>query len=823
MKNNRSKKKSNQKKLKKSNRQLIKKSNRKSNKQLIKKSNKKSNRQLIKKSNRKSNQQLIRNNMNKLRINLNMKGGTLAASDINYANFNKFEMLNSIGKPGTNPELHLNPIYGLIFKESGRIEKAIKKDYKDKDEIDNYIRKFYELRNNIITMKHFDSEEIINLIVWKYCLKYKQTAQIKKKIMKKLISKELIIENKETNKIIIKETEHNVLYFHIILAVLWEKIFEIEKLNTYYAHIKKNVNTVSQNVPQQPPVNGSQQPLVNSSQQPLVNSSQQPSVNSSQQPPVNSSRQHSVSKLYKPTDIYDAFKNALHTKITLFEQGNRLLEKTQFVDCQEVTLLNFIKIIIKNDSDYDINLLDTLKPIDKLLEFLRSVIDDFNSEKVLDNEKRNLWANLLSNIPDVSYNRNDKYEVMGSPPRPGKKHNILTVLQHLFQKENLQFEDFAVKVNGMENILEVDLNSNGIGSIKITKKYNNNLFGEPLYIYHLQGHHSFLKDNEKNNNVDNLDITHLNDNNKYFFLHIYNIDHEIYYDKDDNLTELTFGDNFNQPLGPSLNNLTNLKQLTFKYYFNQQLGTSLQTLTNLQQLTFGSHFSQPLGPSLNNLTNLQQLTFGSFFRQPLGESLDTLTKLEQLTLGSYFNQELGTSLHTLINLQQLTLGDDFNQPLGISLNNLTNLQQLTFGDNFNQPLGISLNNLTNLKQLTFKYFFNQQLGTSLQTLTNLQQLTFGDGFNKLLGPFGFFDRKLVISLNNLTNLQQLTFGDDFNKPLGDSLSSLINLKELTFGKRFNQELGTSLNNLTNLQQLKINNLYQGNSILDKIPNITYIH
>ena len=48
-------------------------------------------------------------------------------------------------------------------------------------------------------------------------------------------------------------------------------------------------------------------------------------------------------------------------------------------------------------------------------------------------------------------------------------------------------------------------------------------------------------------------------------------------------------------------------------------------------ITFGMDFNQPLGDSLNALTNLQTLTFGIKFNQPLGESLNALTNLTTLT------------------------------------------------------------------------------------------------------------------------------------------------------------------------------------------------
>jgi hypothetical protein len=292
----------------------------------------------------------------------------------------------------------------------------------------------------------------------------------------------------------------------------------------------------------------------------------------------------------------------------------------------------------------------------------------------------------------------------------------------------------------------------------------------------------------------------------------------------DLITELTFGEDFNQPIGNSLDKLTSLQQLTFGEYFNQPLGNSLDNLTSLQQLTFGRYFDQPLGNSLDKLTSLQQLTFGEYFNQPLDNSLDKLTNLRQLSF-SKFDKPLGNSLDKLTSLQQLTLSD-FNQPLDNSLDNLTSLRQLTFGMYFGQPLGNSLDKLTSLQQLTFGEYFGQPLGNSLDKLTSLQQLTFGEYFNQPLGnsldkltslqqlTFGYkFNQPHGNSLDKLTSLEQLTIGSyfcsEFDQPLGNSLDKLTSLQQLTFGEYFNQPLGNSLDKLTSLQQLTIPISYRG--------------
>ena len=330
---------------------------------------------------------------------------------------------------------------------------------------------------------------------------------------------------------------------------------------------------------------------------------------------------------------------------------------------------------------------------------------------------------------------------------------------------------------------------------------------------------------------------------------------------------LTFGDDFNQPLGKSLDNLTGLIQLKFGHSFDQYLDNSLDNLTSLRKLTFGNNFNNGWGPlkdslakltnlvqldlggfhkmlefSLFNLTNLMELKLGDMFVAPLSKSLCKQTNLRKLTFGSSFNQYLGDSLNELTSLQELNFGSSFNQGLYDSLNKLTSLTRLNLGTYFNQPLGSSLDQLTNLQQLTLSRNFNTHLGSSLDKLTSLQQLTFGDYFNRNLDSsldklsnlqqltFGdYFNQLLYSSLDKLTSLQQLTFGRGFNQHLGSSLDKLIMLRELNFGDDFNngddyyegaEPLANSFDSLTNLQQLNIGGFRQPvDNSLDRLVNL----
>ena len=136
-----------------------------------------------------------------------------------------------------------------------------------------------------------------------------------------------------------------------------------------------------------------------------------------------------------------------------------------------------------------------------------------------------------------------------------------------------------------------------------------------------------------------------------------------------------------------------IKYIQFDNEFNAPLGNSLNTLLNLEKLLFGDEFNQPLGNSLNTLVNLKTLYFGRDFNQLLGNSLINLTQLETLDfydiLGDpAFNRDLGDSLNSLVNLRELNLGNGFNQPLNNSLDTLRNLRELNLGAIFNQQLNL---------------------------------------------------------------------------------------------------------------------------------------
>ena len=74
------------------------------------------------------------------------------------------------------------------------------------------------------------------------------------------------------------------------------------------------------------------------------------------------------------------------------------------------------------------------------------------------------------------------------------------------------------------------------------------------------------------------------------------------------------------------------KQSVFGQEFNQKLNNSLDNLSNLTHLKFGNNFDQLLNYSLDKLTKLTHLTFGNSFKRPLNISSLILQNLKLLII-----------------------------------------------------------------------------------------------------------------------------------------------------------------------------------------------
>lgn len=259
------------------------------------------------------------------------------------------------------------------------------------------------------------------------------------------------------------------------------------------------------------------------------------------------------------------------------------------------------------------------------------------------------------------------------------------------------------------------------------------------------------------------------------------------------LTHLTFGDNFNRPLGPGVLP-TNLTHLTFGQDFNRPLDKLPDRLTHLTFHPFGD-FCYPLEgilpPDLTELNlgrkfnhalklphKLTRVHYGLYFNQPLGELPDSLTHLtvddrfaREYNGGSRFNQPLVGSLPR--NLTQLKLGKHFNQPLTLHDSNITELQ---VGHAFDQPLVVVADTKGTTKGQRDEGVKGQRGSTLPRNLTKL-----------IFGTDSVFNHPLEVGMLPKT-LTHLKFGTSYNCPLNEGVlpETLIHL---TFGSSYNQPLG----------------------------------
>ncbi len=133
------------------------------------------------------------------------------------------------------------------------------------------------------------------------------------------------------------------------------------------------------------------------------------------------------------------------------------------------------------------------------------------------------------------------------------------------------------------------------------------------------------------------------------------------------ITHLTFGDFFNQPVDNLPKSITHL---TFGIMFNQSVYNLPDSIT---KLTFGHKFNQPVDNLPKSIT---QLTFGYYFNQPVDNLSDSIT---QLTFGGEFNKNINNLPKGLI---RLIFGFAFNKEINKLPKGLT---YLAFGRKFNQP------------------------------------------------------------------------------------------------------------------------------------------
>ncbi len=192
-------------------------------------------------------------------------------------------------------------------------------------------------------------------------------------------------------------------------------------------------------------------------------------------------------------------------------------------------------------------------------------------------------------------------------------------------------------------------------------------------------------------------------------------------------------DDFLEPV----NILLNTNKIKFYDKFNKQI--DLIYFINLTDLTFGDDFNQ----SVDNLPNgIIHLTFGRDFDKPVDKLPNSIT---HLTFGYWFNQSVD---HLPNSITHLTFGDWFNQLVDKLPDSITHL---TFGSRFNQ----SVDNLPkSITHLIFGRIFNQLVDNIPNSITHL---IFGFYFNRLVNKLFTNLRYLSIPLNYkyLTELRSI--------------------------------------------------------------------
>ncbi|EFA74655.1 hypothetical protein PPL_11624 [Heterostelium album PN500] len=224
-------------------------------------------------------------------------------------------------------------------------------------------------------------------------------------------------------------------------------------------------------------------------------------------------------------------------------------------------------------------------------------------------------------------------------------------------------------------------------------------------------------------------------------------------------------ESLNQLLNQYIETITNQHSITFN------LNTTFKNSSvNITEIEFGNEFNQPL--QSNSLPpNLRSLSFGYGFNQIL--SVGVLPEsLESLVFGLEFNQILSVGVLPE-SLESLVFGNDFNQILSVGVLP-ESLESLEFGSKFNQILSVGVLPQS-LESLVFGIEFNQILSVGVLP-KSLKSLVFGYFFNQILSV-GVLPK----------SLKSLEFGPEFNQILSVGVLPK-SLKSLSFGYKFDQIL-----------------------------------
>lgn len=273
-----------------------------------------------------------------------------------------------------------------------------------------------------------------------------------------------------------------------------------------------------------------------------------------------------------------------------------------------------------------------------------------------------------------------------------------------------------------------------------------------------------------------------------------------------NLTRLTFGPAFNQPIQKGTLPPT-LRSITFGDSFNKKLVHACLPLT-LMHLIFGDAFNQKIEAGVLRI-NIHVLRFGKSYNQQLVPSAGTFGTdefepgtlppfLSELEFGCNFNQKLEKGLFPDY-LRSIVFGQSFNHALPENVLPV-NLDTLVFGSEFNTSLDKVVFPM-GLRTLVFGTMFNQEVKEKVLP-KGLLSLSFGDRFNK---PVVF-----------PSTIQALVFGADF-RPTESFVHELHFLKVLVLPAHAKRELDVS--DLPSTLEY----LYVGGLKLDLAPENMNVH
>jgi len=698
------------------------------------------------------------------------------------------------------------------------------------------IKEHEKLKKQIKSMKHTKNKKRLQELTTK---RDRQTDRIE--------SHKKFIQNTQDLKKPFKKSIHrywdksqyrNLLFFHSVLAIIWWIANDKNGIKEYYHGLNEVLSLIGEPPIDIPP-----------------NFEEDVFIDEDYEYP-------DVSNYYLVLTIIFREILPLQNFETAVLSGRICVPKTNYPDCGETSLRNFVQIISHRKKIFDIEMLQRLGANPDIVSFFsvfntvalqtsgtKSItIKGIYFDKI---NVRDAWGFLICDLPNVNYRKNcqDKdhktveFEI-NSGLNDLEECNMLAIIKNLFSNIN-DWEDFNDIIKPLR--LDIRLDEEGLGTIQI--------FDQKIhkYTWSFREGHFDLK-SHKNPAEHRINVEHFNPYQRLFininnpdlsisrgphnFYHfdysneqlVTNIFKEYYYsffisnDDYESMVKHIYK-MFNQSIIKTIDinifklgdNLSKLRFFKIFLKFDDSGEFKLNNvveiditdnkfqLINLRKLEKLFHlkitqFGSERGVTIENvIRNITHLTFRKKFNLPIN-SLKGLVNLTHLTFNNDFNQSID-SLSELLNLTHITFGEKFDQPIDI-LMGMVHLTHVTFGEKFNQPIDC-LEILNNITHLTIcKIYYN------LEKLVNLTHLTLGTEFNQPIYilpinlthlTFGWNFNKSIDVLKRSVNLTHLTFGATFNQ-YTDSLERLVNLTHLTFGWNFNKDV-YSLKELVNLTHL----------------------